>query len=65
MKIKVLSAGEREGARCWFCRTNRSVKYAAQMINTNPLSSLKYMDILVCNKCAANHMNDFVEISGS
>lgn len=65
MKIKVLSAEERRGAKCWFCGANKSVKYAAQMVNTNPLSSLKYMDILVCNKCAANHMGDFVEVSGS
>lgn len=65
MKIKLLSTEERKGARCWFCGTNKSVKYVAQMVNTNSLSSLKYMNILVCNKCVANHMNDFVEISGS
>ena len=65
MKIKLLSAGERKGARCWFCGTNKSVKYAAQIVNTNPLSSLKYMDILVCNKCAANHMDGFIEVSGN
>lgn len=65
MKIKLLSEEERKGSRCWFCRANKSVKYVVRMINTNPLSDLKYMDILVCNKCAANHMDDFVEVSGS
>ena len=47
--------------RCWFCRTNKSVKYRAKMINTNPRSDNRYMNILVCNKCALNHALDFIE----
>lgn len=47
--------------RCWFCMTDKSVKYTAKITNpyltkdgrtidfTLPLT----MDILVCSKCAA------------
>lgn len=47
--------------RCWFCRTNKSVKYVASMVNTNPLSERRFMKILVCEKCANNHRLDFVK----
>lgn len=47
--------------RCWFCRTNKSVKYTAKMVNTNPISENRYMDILVCNKCALIHIHDFID----
>jgi hypothetical protein len=50
-----------EAMRCWFCRTDKSVKYEARMINTNPHSQNRYMRILVCNKCAFHHRCDFVE----
>ncbi len=50
--------------RCWFCRTNKSVKYTAKMINTNPISPNRYMHILVCNKCALNHSQDFIDEKG-
>lgn len=50
--------------RCWFCRTNKSVKYTAKMINTNPISPNRYMNILVCNKCALNHSQDFIDEKG-
>lgn len=46
---------------CWFCRTNKSVKYEAKMVNTNPLAEDRYMHILVCNKCALIHLHDFIE----
>lgn len=62
MKIKLIPAAERSTfARCWFCRTSKSVKYTAKMVHTNPLSQNRYMEILVCNKCAALHLNDFIE----
>lgn len=47
--------------RCWFCRTDKSVKYEARMINTNPHSQNRYMRILVCNRCALHHQHDFLE----
>lgn len=60
--MKLIPISKRDPAmRCWFCRTNKSVKYQARMVNTNPLSKNRYMDILVCNKCALNHANDFIE----
>lgn len=60
--MKLIPISERDPAmRCWFCRTNKSVKYEARMINTNPLSQNRYMRILVCNKCALYHQIDFVE----
>jgi hypothetical protein len=63
--MKLIPTSERtKEMRCWFCRTNRSVKYEATMINVNPSprDTRRYMDILVCNKCALTHANDFVEV---
>ena len=59
--MKLIPISERSGGRCWFCRTDKSVKYEAKMVNTNPKSNERYMHILVCNKCALNHQNDFIE----
>ena len=62
MKLKLIPISERSPEmRCWFCHTNKSVKYEAKMVNTNPLSESKYMNILVCNKCALYHQIDFIE----
>lgn len=60
--MKIIPINERDkNMKCWFCRTNKSVKYEAKIVNTNPLSANRYMYILVCNKCALNHRNDFVK----
>lgn len=60
--MQLIPSSERHpSARCWFCRTNKSVKYKAKMVNTNPLSANRYMEILVCNKCALNHQIDFIK----
>ena len=62
MKLKLIPISERSPEmRCWFCHTNKSVKYEAKMVNTNLLSESKYMNILVCNKCALYHQIDFIE----
>lgn len=62
MKIKLIPTKDRElGMRCWFCRTDKSVKYTAKMVNTHPLSENRYMHILVCSKCALIHNSDFIE----
>ena len=63
--MKLIPKNERHPmARCWFCRTDKSVKYAAKMVNTNPLSERRFMNIYVCNKCSLNHANDFIEEKG-
>lgn len=60
--MKLIPISERSPhMRCWFCRTNKSVKYYAKMVNTRPLSENRYMDILVCNKCALIHQYDFIQ----
>ena len=60
--MKLIPISERsQHMRCWFCRTNKSVKYEAKMVNTNPLSENRYMDILVCNKCALTHKYDLIK----
>lgn len=61
MKFKLL-VDRNPSARCWFCRTNKSVKYSAKIVNTNPLSENRYMDILVCNRCVLNHINDLIDM---
>lgn len=60
--MKLIPISERHPSmRCWFCRTDKSVKYEARMINTNPRSQNRYMRILVCNKCVLHHKMDFLE----
>jgi hypothetical protein len=60
--MKLIPIAKRsKSMRCWFCRTDKSVKYTAKMINTNPYSSSRYMDVLVCTKCAKHHKYDFIE----
>ena len=60
--MKLIPISERHSSmRCWFCRTDKSVKYEAKMVNTNPKSENRYMHILVCNKCALIHNNDFIK----
>lgn len=61
--MKLIPASERDPAmRCWFCRTNKSVKYEATIVNTNPISPRRFMEILVCNKCALLHRSDFIDL---
>ena len=50
------------GARCWFCRTDRSVHYTAYIVNTHPLSPRRYMHIYVCERCAENHLEDLLDM---
>ena len=59
--MKLIPISERKGCRCWFCRTDKSVKYEAKMVNTNTKSENRYMHILVCSRCALIHSNDFIE----
>lgn len=62
--MKLIPISERHPSmRCWFCRTDKSVKYEATMINVNPSprDTRRFMHILVCNKCALIHNNDFIK----
>lgn len=62
-KYKLIPIKDRHPkARCWFCRTNKSVKYRGQFINPNLKSERRYMDIYICNKCALIHANDLREV---
>jgi len=62
-RSKLIPIGERNPlARCWFCRTNKSVKYTAEFINPNLKSNNRYMKIYLCNKCALIHNDDLREI---
>lgn len=46
---------------CWFCGTNKSVKYTGKILNPNPMADNRYLNILVCNKCCALHTHHFAE----
>ena len=60
--MKLIPIEERDKSmKCWFCRTDKSVKYVARMVNTNPNSLNRFMSILVCNKCVLFHQHDFVQ----
>ena len=61
--MQLIPTSERDPKnRCWFCRTNKSVKYIATIVNTNPISPRRFMEILVCNKCALIHNGDFIDL---
>jgi len=44
--------------KCWFCGTTKSVKYQGKIRNPCFVSDTRYIDILICNKCALLHDND-------
>lgn len=46
--------------RCWFCRTDESVKYYATMVSPQSRANIKLMNILVCSKCKKFHKYDFI-----
>lgn len=53
---KLIPISERnEMHRCWFCGTDKSVKYTGKILNPNPMATHRYLDILICNKCCALH----------
>lgn len=41
--------------RCWFCGTNKSVKYHGKIVNPCLTAENRYIDILCCNKCVLQH----------
>lgn len=46
--------------RCWFCRTDESVKYYATMASPQSRVNIKLINILVCSKCKKFHEYDFI-----
>lgn len=46
---------------CWFCGTDKSVKYTGEITNPCPWSESRYLEILMCNKCAVIHNTDLRE----
>lgn len=52
-QMKLIPIVERNSKMCcWFCRTDKSVKYKIKVLNTNQFSENIYIDVLVCNRCA-------------
>lgn len=47
--------------RCWFCGANKSVKYIGQIVNPCTTANNRYLDILICNKCALLHAHHLAE----
>lgn len=62
MRYILIPISERRPSdRCWFCRTDKSVKYRGKFINPNPTAENRYIHILICSKCALNHSKDLIE----
>lgn len=60
--LKLIPIKERNSvSRCWFCKTNKSVKYTGKVLNPCFTASNRYIDIVLCNKCAAIHRNDLID----
>lgn len=59
---KLIPITERdEMNHCWFCGTNKSVKYIGEILNPNPMANNRYLEILICNKCCALHMHHLAD----
>lgn len=59
--MKLIPISERKGYHCWFCRTDKSVKYEAQIALSPSYGKIRCVHIAVCNKCALIHINDFMK----
>lgn len=46
---------------CWFCGTNKSVKYIGQILNPCLWADNRYLNIFICNKCALLHKQHLAE----
>lgn len=58
---KLIPIEERKKCICWFCRTNKSVKYIGQILNPCPWADNRYLDIYICNKCVVIHKMHLAE----
>ena len=53
---KLIPIAERKPTYCcWFCGTNKSVKYTGEILNPCPTANNRYLRIAMCNKCAIRH----------
>ena len=57
MKFKLLSIKDRSRSVCYFCGTNKSVKYKSKIQQ----ESGDEIKICSCNICILVHMNELVE----
>ena len=64
--LKLLPLFKRTAStRCSFCRTNRSVKYEGVVMKAEGFMKIAPTKVLVCNRCALLHINDFLENNGA
>ena len=59
--MKLIPISERKGCRCWFCRTDKSVKYEVKIALSPSYGEGRYVHVVVCNKCALIHNDDLTE----
>lgn len=57
MKFKLFPARDRSTKICYFCGTNRSVKYKSKIKKENG----EEIDISSCNRCVLVYTNELVE----
>lgn len=60
MKYDLISTEERLKLRCHYCGTSKSVKYKCSVYN--PIADTKPVKIYVCNRCAAIHAKEIIDI---
>lgn len=61
-KLKLLPIYKRTAStRCSFCRANSSVKYEGFVMRAEGFMKVTPTKVLVCNRCALLHFNDFIE----
>lgn len=57
MKFKLISIKDRNAKTCYFCGTNKSVKYHSKIKH----GDVEEIDISCCNKCVLEKLNELVE----
>lgn len=50
MKLKPISPEERKNAKCYFCGTDKSVKYIVRVFEDDSIEDINHRPC--CNKCA-------------
>jgi len=58
MKIQLMKESERSDHQCFFC-AHSPVKYR---VNVKSHNGFVFLGVTVCNRCAALHMDRFVEV---
>lgn len=47
--------------RCHFCGTNKSVKYIGKILNPHITANNRFLNIIMCSKCALLHTDELVD----